>query len=58
MEEKLRATAANTTSDFGLHPRGITSIGCKWVYFVKIKSNGHLDKYKTPSGHIGKPLRV
>lgn len=31
----------------GLSCGHVTPLGCKWVYSIKVKSDGNLDKYKT-----------
>ena len=28
------------------YPRGVKPIGCKWVYRIKYKADGSIDKYK------------
>lgn len=46
MQEELTALQTNHTWDVVTCPSSVKPIGCKWVYSVKLKSNGSLDRYK------------
>ena len=46
MQEELTALQTNHTWDIVTCPSSIKPIGCKWVYSVKLKSDGSLDRYK------------
>lgn len=36
----------NNTWDLALPPKGKKIVGCKWVYKVKYKASGEVEKYK------------
>ena len=46
MNEELQALQENFTWDIVFCPPDIKPIGCKWVYFVKLNSDGSLNCYK------------
>ena len=46
MEAKLNALVKNDTWDLVKLPKGKDVIGTKWVYKIKYKSDGTIDKYK------------
>lgn len=46
MEAELNALTANHTWDIISCPSHVKPIGSKWVYTVKLKSDGSLDRYK------------
>lgn len=46
MEAELVALAKNDTWDVVPLPHGKKPIDCKWVYKVKLKSDGTLERYK------------
>ena len=46
MQEELTALQTNHTWDIVTCPSSIKPIGCKWVYSVKLKFDGSLDRYK------------
>ena len=46
MQEEIAALEANHTSDIKPCPPTIVPLGCKWVYSVKVQSDGSLDRYK------------
>lgn len=46
MQEELQALQENHTWDIIPYPTGIKPIGCKWVYSIKQRSDGSLDRYK------------
>ena len=43
MEEEMHAVAENEMWDT---PKGVTPIGCRWVYKVKYNTNGSVNRYK------------
>jgi len=47
MKEELDAFNANHTWQLTPLPPRKTSISCKWLYKIKHKSDGTLDRYKT-----------
>lgn len=46
MQEELQALQENHTWDIFPSPSGVKPIGCKWVYSIKLRSDGSLDRYK------------
>lgn len=46
MESKHRALLQNKTWHLVPPPKGKDIIGCKWVYKIKRKADGTMDKYK------------
>lgn len=46
MDDELEALAANQTQTFVDLPRGKVPIGCKWIYQVKYKDNGSIERYE------------
>jgi hypothetical protein len=46
MADELTTLAANNTWSLTPLPPGKNSIGCKWVYKVKLKADGTLERYK------------
>lgn len=46
MDEELRALEENHTWDVVPCPSNVKAIGCKWVYSIKLCSDGTLDRYK------------
>ena len=47
MNEELRAMEANNTRTSVSLPANKHAIRCRWVYKVKYKADGSLDKYKS-----------
>lgn len=46
MAEELLALEANRTWDLVPRPSDGTVIGSKWIYSIKVKPDGSLDRYK------------
>jgi hypothetical protein len=46
MHTELATLEANDTWTLTSLPHGKNTIGCKWVYKVKLKANGSLERYK------------
>ena len=44
--EVMKALEKNGTWELVDLPRGKTTVGCKWVFTVKYKSDGSLKRYK------------
>ena len=36
----------NMTWDVEIVPKGKSTVGCKWVFAIKYKSNGTIERYK------------
>ncbi|CAA6660020.1 unnamed protein product [Spirodela intermedia] len=46
MDEEMRALAKNQILDLVELPRDKKTVGCQWVYTVKYKSDGSIERYK------------
>ena len=46
MDKEIQALEQNHTWDLTTLPLGKTPIGCKWVYRIKLKADGTVDRYK------------
>ena len=46
MAEELQALRDNHTWDVVQRPPNVKAIGCKWIYSIKLHSDGTLDLYK------------
>ena len=44
--EEMKALEKNRTWDIEALPKGKKTVGCKWVFTTKYKSDGTLDRYK------------
>ena len=46
MKEELVALSKNHTWDLVTLPPGKSVVGCKWIYKIKTRSNGSIERYK------------
>ena len=46
MQKEIEAFTANNTWEVTDLPKGKKAIGCKWVYKLKLKKDGSLERYK------------
>ena len=46
MEEEIKALNDNQTWDLVPRPNEVKPISCKWVYKVKTRSDGSIERYK------------
>lgn len=46
MKEELDALSKNHTWDLVTLPSRKSVIGCKWIYKIKTRSNGFIERYK------------
>ena len=46
MQEEMRALKKNDTWDFVDLPNGKRAVGCKWVFTIKHKADGSMERYK------------
>ncbi|RVX14100.1 Retrovirus-related Pol polyprotein from transposon RE1 [Vitis vinifera] len=46
MTDEIKALEHNKTWDLAILPPNKTAIGCKWVYRVKFKADGSVERYK------------
>ncbi|KAL2921578.1 Retrovirus-related Pol polyprotein from transposon TNT 1-94 [Bienertia sinuspersici] len=46
MEKKIQALEQNNTWDLVALPKGKKAVGCKWVYRIKLKADGTIERYK------------
>jgi hypothetical protein len=46
MHEEIAALEANHTWDIEPYPPTIVPLGCKWIYSIKVQSDGSLNRYK------------
>ena len=46
MDKEIEALERNQTWEIVTLPIGNKAIGCKWVFKVKLKANGTLERYK------------
>lgn len=47
MKVEMEALEKNKTWEIVELPKGKKSVGCKWVFMVKYRANGSLERYKT-----------
>ncbi|PNX62023.1 hypothetical protein L195_g060949, partial [Trifolium pratense] len=46
MAKELKALEENETWELTTLPKGRKAVGCKWVYKIKYKATGEIEKYK------------
>ena len=46
MKEELNALTKNHTWDLVTLPHGQSMVGCKWIYKIKTRSDGSIERYK------------
>ena len=46
MKEELNALTKNHTWDLVTLPPGQSMVGCKWIYKIKTRSDGSIERYK------------
>ena len=46
MEEELKSMKDNEVSNLTELPKGIKTIGCKWIFKTKHDSKGNVERYK------------
>ena len=47
MKEELDALSKNHTWDLVTLPPGKSVVGCKWIYKIKTRFDGSIERYKT-----------
>ena len=46
MQDELQALQDNHTWDIATCPAGVKPIGCKWVYTIKLRADGSIERHK------------
>ena len=46
MNEEMEALQKNAIWELVPQPKGMKTIGCGWVFMVKLKPNGNINRYK------------
>ena len=46
MKVEMEVLAKNNTWELVKFPKGIKPVGCRWVFTVKYKSDGSIERYK------------
>jgi hypothetical protein len=46
MEDKMRSMSSNRVWDLEEIPKGVKTVGCKWVYKTKCDSKGNIKRFK------------
>ena len=47
MEDEMRSMSTNKVWDLEEIPKGVKTVGCKWVYKMKCDAKGNIERYKT-----------
>ena len=61
MAEEIDALYSNGTWEFVALPLGKSPVGCRWVYIVKVRPDGKIDRLKTvwlPRGTLSNMART
>ena len=46
MEDEMKSMNTNIVWDLEIIPKGAKTVGCKWVYRIKLGSQGNIEKHK------------
>ena len=46
MEDEMKSLNANKVWDLKIITKGAKTVGCKWVYKIKLDSQGNIERYK------------
>jgi hypothetical protein len=46
MEDEMRSMSANQVWKFKKIPKGVKTVGCKWVYKIKHDFKGNINRFK------------
>lgn len=46
MKDEIKALEDNETWEIMTLPKGKKAIGCKWIYKIKYKANGEIERFK------------
>lgn len=46
MDQEIKTFEENKTWELIMLPKSKKAVGCKWVYKLKYKSSGEIEKYK------------
>jgi hypothetical protein len=46
MDDEMRSMSANQVWKLEEIPKGVKTVGCKWVYKIKCDSKGNIDRFK------------
>ena len=46
LKDKMKSMSTNKVWDLETIPKGVKTIGCKWVYKIKYDSRGNVEKFK------------
>ena len=58
MHEEMKALQKKATWELVSLPKGMKTIGCRWVFTVKQKEDGSIDKYKARLVAKGYTIRI
>lgn len=46
MNDEMESLQKNTTWEMTILPKGKKTVGCRWIYTVKFKADGSIERYK------------
>ena len=46
MKDEMKSMNVNKVWDLKIIPKGVKTVGCKWVYRTKLDSQGNIERYK------------